>query len=56
MPYIFCECRVDNQASNLRKRIDEMRNPLEVSGVGLQQPPVTNSTSATIEVFQYEHL
>ncbi|XP_010669792.2 uncharacterized protein LOC104886935 isoform X1 [Beta vulgaris subsp. vulgaris] len=41
--------RVDNQASNLRKRIDEMRNPLEVSGVGLQQPPVTNSTSATIE-------
>lgn len=41
--------RVDNQASNLRRKLDEMRISSELSGEGPQQPPVTDSTSATIE-------
>lgn len=50
-PFAVYEYRVDDQASNLRKKLDEMRISPEVSGEGPQQPPVTNSTSATIEVF-----
>ncbi|XP_057524824.1 uncharacterized protein LOC130804418 isoform X1 [Amaranthus tricolor] len=38
--------RVDNQASNLRKRIDEMKISPELRG---EQQPATDSTSATIE-------
>ncbi|XP_021739648.1 myosin-11-like [Chenopodium quinoa] len=41
--------RVENQVSNLRKRLDEMRNSPELSGEGPMQPTLIDSATATIE-------